>query len=132
MPKEPIMDLGTMFGGDDKLPEALYPKTFERSDGSKVDVSGKPIPKDVRAVLESGLEIRCGVKYDGKEHDGTRRYLVMAELDWNKHWIETLIIGELPADCLIAIPTDFNLAEHAAYASKMKIVTEHIIPVQIR
>lgn len=133
MPKEPILDLGAMFGGDDKLPEACHPKTFERSDGSKVDLSGKPIPKDIRAILDSGLEIKCGVKYDGKEHDGSRRYLVIAEVDWNKNWVTKMIIGEYPTDCYVALAThDVVGTEHERYAAQMEAVVEHVIPVPMR
>lgn len=96
--------------------------------GRKIDLSGKKIPKNVRAILDSGFEIQCEVKYDGLDHRGElpmRRYLVKAEIDWCKHWVKTLVIGEFPLDCAIILQVpDTTRGECLQYAHQMETYVE--------
>jgi hypothetical protein len=101
-----------------------------------VDTSGKAVPKNVRAILDSGLEIPCALKYDGIR-DNCRKYLVLAEsVDWYKHWVKTLVVGEWPSDVQLALsvgkhvdPEKWRKTEAFKYASQMRIECEKRIPV---
>lgn len=87
------------------------------------DLSGKKTPKNVKAVLNSGLEIQCDTRYDGQAIDNPlmRRYLVIAEIDWSKHWVKTLLVEELPLDVrLILRVPDTTPSEHKRYAAEME------------
>lgn len=102
-----------------------------------VDTSGKPLPKNVRAILDSGLEIPCVLKYVGVvESAGAqcRKYMVMAEVNWGKHWVKTLVIGEWPSDVQLAFdagpPTAQWLESEAyQYRNQMDVVIEKRISV---
>jgi hypothetical protein len=107
--------------------------------GNKVDTSGKPIPKNVRAILNSGIEVPCAVKYDGTEMSSgelVRRYLVLAEVNWYKYWVKTLVVGEWPSDVKFAFnvgkddsPETWHKTAAFKYASRMVIECEKRIPV---
>lgn len=68
-----------------------------------VDLSGRPVPKGVRVVIESGLEVPCDVRYDGRDEDGYRRYVVDAHTDWSKHVVSVLAVEEMPIDARLII-----------------------------
>lgn len=104
-----MVDLATLFNDD--------------NDRDKVDLSGKKIPKNIRAVLDSGFEIQCDTRYDGQATDNPlmRRYLVIAEIDWSKHWVKTLLVEELPLDVRLCLRVpDTTSSEHKHYAAQMK------------
>ena len=64
------------------------------------DLSGRPIPKGVRFLLNSGIEVPCEVVYDGRS-DGDaryRRYLIKAEVNWARHHVVKIIADENPID----------------------------------
>jgi hypothetical protein len=71
------------------------------TDGIKVDVSGRPWPKDVRVQLNSGVFIRCDIRYDGINDDGQRRFLVIAEVDWENYHPTILWVSEYPRDATL-------------------------------
>ena len=100
----------------------------DEPDRPKIDLSGKKIPKNVRAVLDSGFEIPCEVVYDGTfNHNDLpmRRYLVKAEIDWSRHWVKTLVIGEFPLDCGIFLQVpDTTGRELLQYAHQMQTYVE--------
>jgi hypothetical protein len=68
---------------------------------SKVDASGRPWPKDVRVQLNSGVFIRCDIRYDGINDDGQRRFLVIAEVDWENYHPTILWVSEYPRDATL-------------------------------
>jgi hypothetical protein len=74
------------------------------------DVSGRPKPENIRVVLQSGLEVKCDIKYDGMQ-DGYRRYFVMAEIDWENYWPTKLLVGALPSDVMLSfkMPDDMDM-----------------------
>jgi hypothetical protein len=95
---------------------------------SPIDLSGKKIPKNVRAILNSGLEIQCTVKYDGLfNHNDLpmRRYLVQADIDWSKYWVKVLVVGEFPLDCglFLQVP-DTTGQELLQYGHQMETYVE--------
>jgi hypothetical protein len=101
-------------------------------DQTKVDLSGRPIPKNVRAQLNSGFELQCEVAYDGesKNTKNMRRYLIKAEIDWYKHWISTLVVGEWPED--VELILDLPESEKGAvpqYFHQMTTYIEKRIPI---
>jgi hypothetical protein len=91
-----MLDIATLLGGDGQ-PE---------KDNRKVDLSGRPIPKNVRVILNSGVELQCEVVYDGMSRNdpNLRRFLIIAEIDWFKYWIKTIVVGENPEDVELIIP----------------------------
>lgn len=95
---------------------------------SRVDRSGKPKPKDVRVLLNSGIEVKCEVVYDGLDPDRTRRFLVIAEIDWENYWPKELRVGEHPTDTTLSfripgLPDD----EADDFAHQMVVVSEHLV-----
>lgn len=112
-----IIDLSTLLGGSEP------PK-----DDRKVDLSGRPRPENIRVQLNSGVELKCDVKYDGME-DGRRRYLVIAEIDWENYWPTTLIVGIYPADCMLSFKMPDDMADSEMYrrAGKLNVVVERSI-----
>jgi hypothetical protein len=93
----------------------------------KTDLSGKKKPKNVRAILNSGIEVPCEVQYDGQAEDDPRmrRYLVKAECDWSKYWIKTLLVGECSVDVrIIVLVPNTTSAEHRQYAATMQTIFE--------
>lgn len=91
----------------------------------EVDDSGRPVPEGVVAVLNSGVRVPCSVRYDGLQKSSfgyvLRRYLVLAEIDWENYQIDTLEIGVLPKDVTLGIRVSgLNDEAHVAYASRMK------------
>lgn len=91
--------LDIKYGSDDGEPEPLR------------DTSGKPKPENVRVRLESGLEIRCDLRYDGMEGQH-RRYLVLAELDWNKSTPVAMIVGVYPRDVMLGMRLSDDTPEY--------------------
>lgn len=116
-----MIDLATLFSDNED----------ENEPDRKVDLSGKPVPKNVRAVIDSGLEIQCEVAYDGTVQEGTkywRRYQVKAEIDWTKHWITTLIIGVHPIDVrLILDLPEANRKDALQFKHQMQVITEQSV-----
>jgi hypothetical protein len=119
-----MIDLANLFADDDK---------------PLVDTSGKPLPKNVRVILNSGVEIPCALKYDGTEMSAgvmVRKYLVIAEIDWYKHWVKTLVVGEWPSDVKFAFntgkevdPETWRKTEAFKYANQMQLECEKRISV---
>jgi hypothetical protein len=102
----------------------------------KIDTSGNPAPKNVRAILDSGIEIPCALHYDGRTAQDMRRYLVIAEIDWYKHWVATLVVGEWPSDVQICLnvgkhtgPDQWLTKEALQYAHHMEVVCEKRISI---
>jgi hypothetical protein len=101
-------------------------------DQAWIDLSNRPRPKNVRAVLNSGVEIPCEVRYDGpsKNTKNVRRYLVKAEIDWYRYWINTLVVGEWPEDVelILDLPaSDTNAVPQ--YIHGMQTLWEKRIPI---
>lgn len=95
-----IIDLATLLGDEpSKQPDEL------------VDTSGKPVPENVRVILVNKLEIKCELRYDGLHDDGKRRYLVLAEIDWETHFPTHMIIGVMPTNTWLAfhMPDDVDI-----------------------
>lgn len=90
------------------------------------DMSGKPKPENVRAVLNSGIEVKCELKYDGIDKNGMRRHFVIAEIDWENYWPTTLVVGVFPTDCVLSlkVPDDSTEAEDWARAGSLNVVIE--------
>ena len=102
-------------------------------DQTRVDLSGRPVPKNVRAILNSGVELQCEVRYDGpsRNTDNMRRYLVKAEIDWYKYWINTLVIGEWPEDVemIVDLPASDTERDVPQYIHGMQTFWEKRIPI---
>lgn len=95
-----------------------------------IDLSGRPAPKDVRVQLNSGVLVKCDIRYDGIDQDGQRRFLVIAEIDWENYHPTILWAGEYPRDAtlIFRIPgmPDPEAAKMAAF---MELRPEKIIEV---
>lgn len=65
----------------------------------QVDLSGRPAPKNVRVQLDSGVVVKCDVRYGGvNPADGDRIFVVIAEIDWENYHPKLLIVEEAPDD----------------------------------
>lgn len=126
-----IIDLGAMFGQDNPgVPQGVQDID---SQNHKVDMSGKPVPKGITGLLDNGLEIKLGTYYCDTTHDGKRVYYIVADIDWNKHWLREVRIDECPTDCSVRIKThDTNGDEYRKYVNQLKAVVNHWIPVPVR
>lgn len=62
-----------------------------------VDLSGKPPPKGVSVILNSGVTVQCEVKYSGTAPN-TRLFTVLAEIDWENYHPMILSVAEMPRD----------------------------------
>ena len=96
----------------------------------ETDRSGRPWPKDVRVKLISGVVVNCAVLYDGLDLDGDRRFVVLAEIDWENYPPTHLIVGEYPRDCTLIfrvpnVPDD----ECSVMAAGLELVAERIVDV---
>lgn len=68
-------------------------------DYNNVDLSGRPKPTNVRVQLNSGVIVKCDVRYSGTNtQDGDRLFTVIAEIDWENYHPEILLVEELPND----------------------------------
>lgn len=96
-----------------------------------VDRSGRPKPKHVRVQLNSGIEVKCDVRYDGIDRtDDTRRFLVIAEIDWENYYPKAMIAEECPTDAaLILRVPGMTDADHEAAARTLRVVVERWIHV---
>ena len=105
-------------------------RPMDRIDTS-VDPSGKPRPENVRVILNSGLEVKCDTKFDGYDTtDNTRRYRVVAEIDWENYWPTVLLVGEYPSDVTLALLVPGASDEdHQRMARGLQTVPEKIINV---
>lgn len=66
---------------------------------SKIDQSGRPKPVNVRVQLNSGVVIRCDVRYSGvNKLDGDRLFTVIAEIDWENYHPVLLLVEEMAND----------------------------------
>jgi hypothetical protein len=99
----------------------------EKPDYKHNDLSGRPVPKGVRVILDSGIEVPCEVKYDGHSETDKRfrRYTFSAEVNWAQHHIEAILVDEYPMDVhLIAkFPdtlTSEVMAEQARWMASVK------------
>ena len=101
-----------------------------QSDDHKVDLSGRPKPENVRVLLNSGIEVKCDVVYDGMQQ-GQRRYFVVAEIDWENYWPTTLIVGVRPVDVMMSfkMPDDMSDAEMFRRSGMLTVVVEKEIGV---
>lgn len=68
-----------------------------------LDTSGRPAPKDIRVQLNSGIFVKCDVRYDGVNEDGQRRFLVIAEIDWENYHPTILWADEYPRDVTLIV-----------------------------
>lgn len=70
-----------------------------RDDAPKIDTSGRPAPKNVRVQLNSGVLVKCDVRYQGvNPADGDRIFTVIAEIDWENYHPKLLLVEEAPND----------------------------------
>lgn len=72
-------------------------KAEDESQDSTVDLSGRPLPEGVTAVIDGKIAVPCDVRYDGR-YEGYRRYVVDAHTDWARHRITELNVEKLPVD----------------------------------
>jgi hypothetical protein len=100
-------------------------------DQPKVDLSNRPRPKNVRALLNSGILVQCETRYDGPSQNTTnmRRYLIKAEIDWFQHWISILIVGEWPED--VELILDMPVSDKSAVPQYINQIKETIIEKRI-
>lgn len=118
-----IIDLSALGGSDDELPGMWEHADFiDTSDGFRIDPSGKPAPTNVVAVLDSGVHVKCEVRYDGLDAQGFRRYLAIAEIDWENYYPKALYVGTLVDDVSLSllvpgVPDDV----HQQFAKQLEI-----------
>lgn len=106
----------------------------EKQDWKHEDMSGRPVPKGVRVILDSGVEIPCEVRYDGhSERDKRfRRYVITAEIDWLKHHIQTIVIDENPLDVHLIVQFPDSLdsehrEEHMRWLAEVKTLVRKTV-----
>lgn len=113
---------------DDELPGMWERADFIGGSERRIDPSGKPLPENVRVQLNSGIEIKCDLCYDGLDPDQTRRFLVICEMDWENYFPKTMIVGLHPTDTTLVLrvpgATD---NDHQRYAHMLNVVSEKII-----
>lgn len=97
----------------------------------RIDASGKPLPEDVRVQLNSGIEVKCDIRYDGIDTtDNTRRFLVICEMDWENYFPKTLIVGLYPSDVTLCLRVPgASDDDHVRFSQSMRVVTEKILAV---
>lgn len=97
-----------------------------------IDLSGKPKPVNVRVQLNSGIEVKCDVRYSGiNPKDGDRLFTVIAEIDWENYTPTVLIVEEMPNDCefrfkIPGMPDD----EAEIVAAGLTLIPERIVRVK--
>lgn len=80
------------------LSELLSDNTLTDTE-SWIDPSGRPNPVNVRVQLNSGIEVKCDVRYSGiNPNDGDRLFTVIAEIDWENYRPKYLLVEEMPND----------------------------------
>jgi hypothetical protein len=100
--------------------------------GPKIDTSGKPKPVNVRVQLNSGIEVKCDVRYSGiNPKDGDRLFTVIAEIDWENYFPVALIVEEMPNDCefrfrVPGVPDDVA----QKFAERLEFRPERIVRVK--
>lgn len=62
-----------------------------------VDISGKPWPKGVAVKLNSGVVVKCDVRFQGTAPNA-RLFTVIAEIDWENYHPTVLMVEEMPSD----------------------------------
>jgi hypothetical protein len=110
---------------------------FNNNDGDrppKVDLSKRPIPKNVRAIIDSGFEVPCVVAYDGLQKDArgqqVRRFKVKAEIDWTRHYIKILVVGEFPEDVHLIIDLPKAVSDDVRrYLGEMRTIIEKRVSI---
>lgn len=101
-------------------------------DAPKIDISGKPAPTNVRVQLDSGIEVKCEVRYDGINLiDGDRLFVVIAEIDWENHHPKLLLVEDMPNDVefrfrVPGMPDD----QCNTVAAMLQLVPERIVTVK--
>lgn len=114
-----VIDLGLLGKDDPEPPER--PK----------DLSGKPAPVGVTAVLENGFRVKCDVRYDGIDDVGWRRYAVFAEWDWDRHWIDALEVEEMATDIslIFKFPDEYKASETFKRSGAVDLRVKKIINI---
>jgi hypothetical protein len=106
------------------------PLDFEHYDN--VDVSGRPAPTNVRVQLNSGIEVKCEVRYSGTNKvDGDRLFTVIAEIDWENYHPKLLLVEEMPNDVefRFRIP-GMSDADASNICRGLQLIPERIIGVK--
>lgn len=118
------MDLSKLLGDG--------PVTTWDHDKRKIDLSGKPKPKGVRVQLDSGIEVKCDVRYDGiNPHDGDRLFTIIAEIDWENYRPKLILVEETPNDVefrlrVAGLPDELD----AEFCAGLTLVAERILTVK--
>ena len=97
-----------------------------------VDLSGRPKPVGVRVKLDSGVFVKCDVRYSGtNKTDGDRLFTVIAEIDWENYHPKELWVEEMPNDVefrfLVPGMSDIDAQ---AIANSLKFMPEKIVVVK--
>jgi hypothetical protein len=97
-----------------------------------IDTSGKPKPVNVRVQLDSGIEVKCDVRYSGiNPKDGDRLFTVIAEIDWENYRPTMLLVEEMPNDCefrlrIAGLPDEMD----EIFRAGLTLVPERIVRVK--
>jgi hypothetical protein len=97
-----------------------------------IDTSGKPKPVNVRVQLDSGIEVKCDVRYNGvNPNDGDRLFTVIAEIDWENYRPTMLLVEEMPNDCefrlrIAGLPDELD----EEFRAGLTLVPERIVRVK--
>lgn len=106
------------------------PLDFEHYDN--VDMSGRPKPVNVRVQLNSGVIIKCDVRYSGTNKlDGDRLFTVIAEIDWENYHPVRLIVEEMANDVEFRFRVPgLSDADARKLCSGLTLIPERIIGVK--
>lgn len=105
---------------------------LDRINSDGVDLSGKPVPVNVRVQLDSGVIVKCDVRYKGvNPADGDRMFTVIAEIDWENYKPKLIIVEEMPNDVefrlkVAGLPDELD----AEFCSGIQLVPERIVKVR--
>jgi|SRR3954470_12741103 len=97
-----------------------------------IDTSGRPKPVNVRVQLDSGIEVKCDVRYSGiNPKDGDRLFTVIAEIDWENYRPTMLLVEEMPNDCefrfrVAGLPDELD----EVFRAGLTLVPERIVRVK--
>lgn len=112
------------------MPDIFDLSTLQPPD--KVDRSGRPAPTNVRVQLDSGVIIKCDVRYQGiNPADGDRLFTIIAEIDWENYKPRRIIVEECPNDVELrlrvgGLPDELD----DEYCAGLELVPERVVWVK--
>jgi hypothetical protein len=102
-----------------------------QSFATDIDYSGKPRPSGVSVQLNSGVMVKCDIRYAGiNPKDGCRLFVVIAEIDWENYFPKVIIVEEMPRDAELRFRVPgMTDAEAQRLCAATQFVAQRIIEV---